>query len=95
MFYTYILECSDKTYYTGSTNNLEKRIFQHNNSKNGAHYTKIRRPVMLKYFETFENLGDSRRREAELKKWPRSKKETLWEKDDILKKWKEKKMKKE
>ena len=49
MYFTYILECADKSLYVGCTNNLERRIDQHNNSKQGAHYTKIRRPVILKY----------------------------------------------
>lgn len=73
-FYVYILECSDKTLYTGSTNNLEKRLSQHNNSKNGAHYTKIRRPVKLLYSEKFLTLRDSRKRECAIKKLNRKQK---------------------
>ena len=42
MFYVYILLCKDTSLYVGSTNNLEKRLKEHNTSKNGAHYTKIR-----------------------------------------------------
>lgn len=72
--FVYILECSDKSLYVGSTNNLERRLEQHNNSKQGAHYTKIRRPVILKYSEKFETLKEARRREAELKVWRREKK---------------------
>ncbi|HRY62190.1 MAG TPA: GIY-YIG nuclease family protein [Candidatus Paceibacterota bacterium] len=71
---TYILECADKTLYVGSTNALEKRLHEHNHSKNGAHYTKIRRPVVLKYTETFATLGEARSREAELKRLTRKKK---------------------
>jgi len=67
MFFAYILECKDKTLYVGSTNNLEKRLHEHNYSKNGAHYTKIRRPVVLKYFENLETFGEARKRESELK----------------------------
>ena len=74
MFFTYILECKDKTLYVGSTNNLEKRLHEHNNSKNGAHYTKIRRPVVLKYSETLETFGEARKRENELKKLSRAEK---------------------
>jgi len=73
-FFVYILECADKSLYVGCTNNLEKRIKQHNESKSGAHYTKIRRPVKLMYSENFDNLRDARRREAEVKKWRREKK---------------------
>lgn len=77
-FFVYILKCSDGTYYTGCTNNLERRIRQHNNSKKGAHYTKIRRPVSLKYSEIFTTLLEARRREAEIKKYPRNKKLELF-----------------
>ena len=72
--YVYILECSDKTLYVGCTNDLERRLDEHNNSKRGAHYTKIRRPVRLVYSERFSNLKRGRAREAEIKSWPRDKK---------------------
>ena len=74
MFFTYILQCNDGSLYVGSTNNLEKRLKQHNNSKYGAHYTKIRRPVVLKYSENFTTLREARQREIELKGWKREKK---------------------
>lgn len=77
-FFVYVLQCSDQTYYVGSTKNLEKRFIQHNAHKTGAHYTKIRRPVVLKYSESFSTLSDARRREAEIKRWQREKKESLW-----------------
>ncbi len=70
-YYIYILECADGTLYVGSTNDLEKRLYQHNNSKSGAHYTKIRRPVELKYSEKLKNLSEALKREAEIKKWKR------------------------
>ncbi len=74
MFFVYILECVDTSLYVGSTNNLEKRLHEHNNLKSGAHYTKIRRPVTLKYFETYETYTEVRKREAELQNWKREKK---------------------
>ena len=74
MYFTYILECSDKTLYIGSTNDLEKRLHQHNNLKSGAHYTKIRRPVILKYSETFNTFSQARKRENEIKGWTREEK---------------------
>ena len=74
MHVVYILECADGTLYVGCTNNLEKRLKQHNDSKWGAHYTKTRRPVVLKYSETLLNLKEARQREAEIKSWPRKKK---------------------
>jgi putative endonuclease len=77
IFSVYILKCADSTYYVGCTNNLEKRFREHNTSKNGAHYTKIRRPVVLVYKEEYETLREARGREAALKRLPRSKKELL------------------
>ena len=77
MFYVYILECADKSFYAGCTNNLEKRIKQHNGSKRGAHYTKLRRPVTLRYSEEYQTLIEARRREAEIKGWRREKKMKL------------------
>lgn len=80
MYHTYILQCADNTLYTGSTNNLEKRLRQHNELKSGAHYTKIRRPVKLIYSEEFETLKEARQRENEIKSWPRKKKLALIDK---------------
>ncbi len=77
-FFVYLVECSDQTYYVGCTNNLERRIRQHNQSKQGAHYTKIRRPVVLKHIEKFETLSLARRREAEIKTWNREDKAKLF-----------------
>ena len=76
-YFTYILECSDNSFYVGCTNNLEKRLQEHNESKWGAHYTKIRRPVILRYSEKFVTLKEARQREAELKGWRREKKLNL------------------
>lgn len=78
MYFVYILECADGTLYVGSTNNLEKRLREHNELKSGAHYTKIRRPVMLKYKEELPGLSEARKREAEIKKWSRQKKLALF-----------------
>jgi len=72
--FVYILECADKTLYVGCTNDLEKRLHQHNNLKSGAHYTKIRRPVVLVRSETFSNLKEARAREAEIKRMKKSEK---------------------
>lgn len=82
--YTYILQCTDNTLYVGATNNLEKRLNQHNNSKQGAHYTKIRRPVKLVHHEIFSSLGESRKREAEIKRMTRSQKVALLKSLKIL-----------
>lgn len=72
--FVYILECADGTLYTGSTNDLEKRLHKHNHLKSGAHYTKIRRPVILKYSETVATLAEARAREAEIKRLTRDEK---------------------
>ena len=71
---TYILECADKTLYVGCTNDIEKRLKQHNGAKAGAHHTKIRRPVTLKYVERFRTLAKARAREGELKRLTRAQK---------------------
>lgn len=71
--YVYILECSDKTLYIGYTNNLEKRIFVHNNKK-GAKYTRGRTPVILKYYECFENKIYAMQQEYKLKNLSREQK---------------------
>ena len=84
-YYTYILECADGSFYVGCTNSLDRRIEQHNDSKWGAYYTKIRRPVILKYSETFTNLKSARRREAEIKGWRREKKINLINRNSLKK----------
>lgn len=76
-YYVYILTCADDTLYVGSTNDLKKRVLQHNTAKTGAHYTKIRRPVTLAYSETVQTLSEALRREAEIKRWSREKKLAL------------------
>ncbi len=77
MHCTYILECADKTLYVGCTNDLEKRLKQHNTAKAGAHYTKIRRPVALVHFERFRTLAKARAREAAIKRLTRKEKLAL------------------
>lgn len=79
MNYTYILECSDGTLYTGWTNDIEKRVRAHNEGK-GAKYTKSRRPVRLVHVEEFESKIDAMKREYEIKQMSRRKKELLMHK---------------
>lgn len=74
----YIVRCSDDTFYTGITNNLEKRISDHNLSDKGAKYTRSRRPVSLAYHESCENKSIALKRELAIKKMTRSQKEALW-----------------
>ena len=74
--FTYILECSDGTLYTGWTNDLERRVKAHNAGK-GAKYTKSRRPVKLVYFESFSTKQEAMRREWEIKQLKRQEKEIM------------------
>ncbi len=76
MNYTYILECSDGTFYCGWTNNLEKRIATHNAGKGGK-YTRARLPVKLVYFEEFETKEEAQSREWHIKQLSRKEKEKL------------------
>lgn len=73
----YILQCSDGTLYTGSTVDLDKRLHEHNHSKNGAKYTRARRPVRLVYQENCDDISSARSREAEIKRLTRSQKLAL------------------
>ncbi len=77
MYFAYIVRCADGTLYTGSTTNLEKRVHSHNNSKNGAHYTKIRRPVALVYSREVGTYSEARALEAEWKRLTREQKLVL------------------
>lgn len=70
MCYVYILKCSDKTLYTGWTNNLEKRLSCHNSGK-GAKYTKYRLPVKIVYFEKLESKSEALKREYAIKQLSR------------------------
>lgn len=76
-FFVYILKCKDDTLYIGSTNDLERRLYQHNNLKSGAHYTKIRRPVELVYSKKMRSLSLARKKEHVLKKLSRQEKLAL------------------
>ena len=76
MYFVYIVKCSDETYYTGYTNNIEKRFKAHNEGK-GAKYTRSRGPVELLYWESYEEKGDALRREYAIKKLSRKQKEKL------------------
>ena len=72
----YILECSDGSYYTGSTNNLEIRLDQHQAGE-AANHTKKRLPVKLVYHEEFDRIDDAFYREKQVQGWSRKKKEAL------------------
>ncbi len=67
-YFVYIVKCSDGSYYTGITNNLDQRIKQHNGEfKGGAKYTMSKRPVVLKYSEEVGSRREAAKREYEIK----------------------------
>lgn len=74
--YTYIVRCSDGTYYTGWTNHLDKRVSAHN-AGTGARYTRSRCPVELVYYETFSTREEAMSREWHIKHMSRAEKEEM------------------
>ncbi|MBU0715701.1 MAG: GIY-YIG nuclease family protein [Verrucomicrobia bacterium] len=76
-WYTYILECSDRSFYVGITNNPKLRLSEHNAGK-GALWTSLRRPVKLVYAEQHPDKLHARKREIEIKGWRRDKKMNLF-----------------
>ena len=74
--FTYILRCADGTYYTGWTNNLEKRLAAHNAGV-ASKYTRSRRSVELVYHERFETKEEAMGREWRIKQLTRAQKEAL------------------
>jgi len=76
----YILECADGSYYTGSTRDLERRLWEHQNGK-GAHHTAKRLPVKLIYCEECDRVDDAFYREKQVQGWSRKKKQALIEGD--------------
>lgn len=76
-YFVYMLECADKTLYTGWTTDVEKRVVAHNTSKTGAKYTSARRPVRLVYVEECLSRSEALMREAEIKKLSRERKLAL------------------
>lgn len=80
-YYFYILECHDNSLYCGSSGNLARRKNEHDSGK-AAKWTRERRPIELVYFETYPSLLQARRREIQVKRWCKAKKENL-----ILGRW--------
>jgi putative endonuclease len=78
-YYTYILKCSDQSYYVGVTNDVERRLVEHQEGINVTCYTYSRRPIELVYFEKFIDIIQAIAREKQLKGWSRKKKEALIE----------------
>ena len=84
-YYVYILECSDKSYYTGITNDLSKRLEEHLTGVEKDAYTYKRRPVELKFHQEFNDVLQAIYFEKKIKRWTRAKKKALIDGDwDML-----------
>jgi putative endonuclease len=75
--FVYILKCSDKTYYTGVTSNLSKRLDEHHEGKHKNSYTFKRRPLKLVFYAEFTDINIAFEKEKQIKKWSKAKKEAL------------------
>ena len=76
MWFVYIIRCVGGSFYTGITNNLQKRFLEHRNGT-GGRYTRSHKPVKLIYQETFDTQSEALKREFEIKGWGREKKLNL------------------
>ena len=84
-YFVYILLCRDKSYYTGITNNIERRVAEHNSAEDTNAYVYFRRPVKLVWFASFTNPETAIEKEKQIKGWSRTKKEALIRDDfDLL-----------
>ncbi len=84
MYYLYILRCSDGSLYCGQTKDLDRRMKEHNSDGSKSKYTRTRRPVRLVYFEKYQTVNEVLRREWQVKRWSRSKKEALIQGSKVL-----------
>jgi len=76
-YFVYILLCADNSYYTGITNNLDKRLVEHQTGIDLKAYTFKRRPVKLVFHETFNDVNQAIAFEKQVKGWRRAKKEAI------------------
>ena len=76
MAYVYILRCADGSYYVGSTRDLERRVWEHDQGL-GARYTRTRRPVELVWHAEYEHIGEAFTWEKRIQGWSRAKREAL------------------
>ena len=77
LYYVYIVRCKDNSLYTGTTNDLERRIGEHNDGKLKDAYTFSRRPVKLEFYQDFTDTNQAIYFEKKLKNWSKAKKEAL------------------
>ncbi|MBL7833403.1 MAG: GIY-YIG nuclease family protein [Cyclobacteriaceae bacterium] len=80
-YFVYIVECSDGLYYIGITNDVETRLWEHNEGVHEDSFTFKRRPVVLRYWQRFKNVHHAIEFEKQVKGWSRKKKEALFNDD--------------
>ncbi len=68
-YFVYIVKCNDNSFYTGITNNIERRIYEHNTSTNKSSYTFNKRPVKLVFYEAFKDVNQAISFEKQIKGW--------------------------
>ena len=73
MWFIYIIECEDKSFYTGITKDIERRFFEHRNKKGGK-YTASHKPVKVVYVENYLTMSEALKRERQIKGWTHEKK---------------------
>jgi putative endonuclease len=73
----YILKCADNSYYTGVTNDIDRRLYEHENAINLTCYTSRKRPIILVFCEHFEDINEAINFEKQIKGWSRKKKEAI------------------
>jgi putative endonuclease len=83
-WFLYVLQCSDGTYYTGVTTNVDRRTKEHNSSKRGAKYTRSRRPTKVIYMTEYNNRSSAQKSEYLFKQLTRKQKEEVINKVKIL-----------
>lgn len=76
-YYVYILKCSDNSYYTGVTNDIDRRLYEHQIGLNSNSYTHKRRPVKLVFCDYFIDINQAIEFEKQVKGWARKKKEAI------------------
>ena len=81
IYYVYILSCSDNSFYTGITHNLNLRLKQHQDGVNKSAYTYKRRPITLVFYQEFNHVLQAIYFEKKIKGWSRAKKQALINKE--------------
>ncbi len=80
-YFIYLLRCSDNSLYCGQTKDLKRRVKEHNGIDSKSKYTRSRRPVSLAYFEKYKTVNEALKREFEIKRMTKVKKEVLIKKN--------------